>query len=102
MELGTVKRKAALYSVVRSDRDALAVTLMGYLCASYGWDHATYIDAKVSRSGSVSTWNWDRLLDDIAKGLYDIVLLWQEVPGLEDYCNRYNTRLELVDPLRYR
>lgn len=91
--------KAAVYSTLHSQRDTRAVMLLHTFCVLNGLRCIFYVDKKLPKEGLPSA--WQRLLDDIAKGTYDVVITWLEAPGMADYCKQYDTQFEQVDPFVY-
>jgi len=89
------KPNVAVYSIVRSKGDKVAHTLLVRFCLDSGYKPIQYIDKAIPVRGKASA--WDRLMGDIAKGLFYGVMLGCGVEGLLDYCEYYNTRLAVVD-----
>lgn len=87
--------KVAVYGVVHSERDSLAQGLAVQWAFGGGYKAIEYVDKATPREGKASA--WDRLLEDIAKGLFYGVVMWQESKGMLDYCSQYNTRFALLD-----
>lgn len=88
--------KAAVYSTARSKRDKRAIELLNVFCAVSGLRPTFYLDKQLPKEGQPP--GWQRLLEDVAKGQYDVVLTWLSAPGMQEYCTEHNTRFEEVDP----
>lgn len=88
-------RRAAVYGLVRSENDELAQRVVVWYTREAGYDVAEYVDKAAPCPGKPSAWG--RLLDDIAKGLFYGVTIWQVAEGMLEYCDRYGTRLAVVD-----
>ena len=88
--------KAGIYSIVRSERHKVAVVLLRNFCANCHWDHVTYVDYKIPKAGEPS--NWQRFLDDISQHRFNLVAMWYESEGMQEYCEQYDTRFEIIDP----
>ena len=91
--------KAAVYSTLHSQRDKRAVELLQIFCAISGLRCVFYLDKSIPKIGQPP--GRQQLLEDIAKGLYDIVITWLEEPGMKGYCEQYKTAFEIVDPFVY-
>lgn len=89
--------QVAVYGVVRplSERDRLAQALAVRWAITGGYKAIEYVDEARPREGKASA--WDRLLEDIAKGLFYGVVMWQESKGMLDYCSQYDTGFVFLD-----
>lgn len=89
-------RKAALYGVVRTQYEQLCLVLARAFCLECDWDWCEYVDiiSPQGREGS----EWRRLLADVAKGDYYVVVTWQNARGMDDYCHRYGAQWALFVP----
>lgn len=93
------RSKTAVYSTLHSKRDNRAVVLLHAFCAINGLRCVFYLDKRISKECQPSA--WQLLLEDIAKGSFDVVITWLEVPGMKEFCQEHNTYFERVDPFAY-
>lgn len=90
------RRKVAIYAIVRTERDELALSLMHYFCLQSGWAATAYIDKSFPRdSGSYA---WATLLEDMRLGKYYAVVMAWEAKGMFEYCQECNTNLVVINP----
>lgn len=87
--------QVAVYGIVSSQRDGIAQGLAVQWAIRGGYKPIEYVDKAAPREGKASA--WDRLLEDIGKGLFYGVVMWQESKGMLDYCSQYNTRFAFLD-----
>jgi len=90
------RHEAAIYAIVRTERDQLGLSLMHYFCLQSGWHSTAYVDRSFPRGDKVSA--WDKLLDAISHGQYYAVVMAWEATGMAEYCDRYNAHLVQLDP----
>lgn len=91
--------KVAVYSTLHSKRDNRAIELLLVFCVLNGLNCTFYLDKTIPKEGESS--NWQRFLEDIAKGSYQAAITWLSAPGVKEYCEHYNTRFEIVDPFAF-
>ena len=85
--------KAAVYCLLQSDLDAARVLRLCEHCYENAWYPNKYLD--IQRRGE-NLPQWTKLLEDIAQGKIDVVVMYQSAPGLESYCQQYGARVEKV------
>lgn len=88
--------KVALYALVRTQRERLCYVLARSFCVDCGWDYVEYVDNANPVVGDASAW-W-RLLADIESGQYYALVVFQDVPNLEAYCQHHGTNYALIHP----
>lgn len=91
------RHSVAVYAIVRTQRDALALTLMHIFCFDCGWVATDYVDKgfpRVNDAGSA----WNRMIDDISRGGYYAVVMAGQAEGMAEYCEYYGTHLAEIDP----
>jgi len=90
------RRVVAIYAIVRTERDGLALSLMHYFCVQSGWRAIAYIDKTFPKGNGGDA--WDRLLDDIGQSKYYAVVMAWNTKGMADYCQQYGTNLVEINP----
>ena len=85
--------KAAVYCLLQSDLDAARVLRLCEHCYENRWPPTKYLDIQ-TRGENLPQWR--KLLEDIAQGKIDVVVMYQSAPGLEAYCQKYGARVEKV------
>lgn len=88
-----------VYGITRNRRERRGLELLCIYCCVYGLHYAMYQDTTIPVPGQPS--GWQRLLDGITRGLFGVVVIWQDAPELKAYCERHGVRLEVVDPFAY-
>jgi len=78
-----------------TDRDRVELFLLRDFARSAGWEFHTYGDLSIPKHGNPPS--WARLLEDIAKGQFDVVAMAYEAQGMREYCERFNTIYEVID-----
>ena len=71
-------------------------TLLRSFANDCGWLSEVYTDNKVPKPNEASSWR--RLMVDIAANKFDAVVMQFEPQGLRAYCERFETRFEVVNP----
>jgi hypothetical protein len=87
--------KVAVYGLVRSERDSLGQILAVQWAITGGYKAVEYVDKATPCPGKPSA--WDSLLQDIAKGAFYGVVMWQDSTGMIDYCSQHNTGFLFLD-----
>jgi len=92
----TMRRHVALYGLVRSQRERLLHTLSRAFCSQCGWVVTEYVDNVEPQSVKISRWR--ALLEDVAARKYYAVVMFQDAPGLDEYCRQYDTYVAVISP----